>query len=58
MEELLTKQEVAAWLRMSPQSLVKWAQVGRIPAVKVGKSWLFRRSQLESWSNAGFGKQG
>ena len=47
--EILTLEEVAHYLRLKPQTLYKWAQEQRIPAVKLGKEWRFRKSILDRW---------
>ena len=49
--EILTLEEVAIYLRLKPQTIYKWAQEKRIPAVKLGKEWRFRRSILDRWLN-------
>ena len=47
--EILTIDEVAQYLRLTPQTIYKWAQERRIPAVKLGKEWRFRRSVIDKW---------
>ncbi len=47
--EILTLEEVAAYLRLRPQTIYKWAQEKRIPAAKLGKEWRFRRSVIDRW---------
>jgi excisionase family DNA binding protein len=47
--EILTIDEVAEYLRLTPQTIYKWAQEKRIPAVKLGKEWRFRRSIIDKW---------
>ena len=47
--EILTLEEVAHYLRLKPQTIYKWVQEKRIPAVKLGKEWRFRRSILDRW---------
>ena len=47
--EILTLDEVARYLRLKPQTIYKWAQERRIPAVKLGKEWRFRKSVLDRW---------
>ena len=47
--EILTLEEVAHYLRLKPQTIYKWANERRIPAVKLGKEWRFRRSILDRW---------
>ncbi len=47
--EILTLEEVARYLRLKPQTIYKWAQEKRIPAVKLGKEWRFRKSVIDRW---------
>jgi PTS system nitrogen regulatory IIA component len=47
--EILTIEEVATYLRLTPQTIYKWAQERRIPAVKLGKEWRFRKSIVDRW---------
>jgi excisionase family DNA binding protein len=47
--EILTIEEVAAYLRLTPQTIYKWAQEKRIPAAKLGKEWRFRKSIIDRW---------
>jgi len=49
--EILTLEEVAQYLRLKPQTIYKWVQERRIPAVKLGKEWRFRKSILDRWLN-------
>ena len=49
MEELMTIQEVAAYLKMSRQTIYRMARQDKIPALKVRSRWRFRRSDIESW---------
>jgi len=47
--DILTVEEVAAYLRLQPQTIYRWAQEKRIPSVKLGKEWRFRKSILDRW---------
>jgi excisionase family DNA binding protein len=47
--DILTVEEVAHYLRLQPQTIYKWAQEKRIPAVKLGKEWRFRKTILDRW---------
>ena len=51
-ETLLNVQEVAEFLQMNAATIYNWAQEGRIPAIKLGRSWRFRRTDLERWLDA------
>jgi excisionase family DNA binding protein len=48
-ENLMTVKEVAALLRVSPQTLYKMLEQRSIPAVKVGSQWRFDRDQIREW---------
>ena len=48
-EALLTSKEAAALLKVHPKVLERWAKAGEIPALKVGKFWRYRASDLEAW---------
>ena len=51
MEEIMTLEEVAIYLKVKPQTIYTWAQEGKIPAAKLGKEWRFRRSVIDRWFN-------
>src|SRR3546814_18145477 len=55
--EILTLEEVAAFLRAGKRTVYRFAQRGEIPAFKVGGTWRFRRSELESWIDQNSHKQ-
>ncbi len=47
--EVMTVSEVAEYLRVNPQTVYRKAKVGELPAVRIGRSIRFRRSELEAW---------
>jgi excisionase family DNA binding protein len=47
--EILTLDEVAAFLKAGKRTVYRFAQNGEIPAFKLGGTWRFRRSELETW---------
>ena len=48
-DEIMTIEEVAAYLRLKPQTIYLWAQEGKIPAAKLGNQWRFKRSMVDRW---------
>jgi excisionase family DNA binding protein len=48
-EPLLDVAEAAALLRYHPRTIQVMAKAGRLPAMRLGKYWRFRRSQLDAW---------
>jgi PTS system nitrogen regulatory IIA component len=49
MDDILTLEEVANYLRVSDKIVYEWAQKGEIPAGKIGTVWRFRKSDIEQW---------
>lgn len=47
--EILTIEEVAAYLRVSDRTVYEWAQKGQIPCGKIGTSWRFKRDDIARW---------
>ena len=52
--EIMTLEEVAAYLKLKPQTIYTWAQEKKIPAAKLGKEWRFKRSIIDRWINQHF----
>jgi excisionase family DNA binding protein len=50
--DVLTINEVAAFLRIPRSSVYKLAQTGSIPCRKVGRHWRFSHRALQSWLEA------
>lgn len=50
-EEILTIDEVAQYLRVSVRTVYEWAQKGEIPAGKIGTVWRFKKTEIEQWIN-------
>jgi len=51
MDEIMTIEEVAKYLKLKPQTIYTWAQNGKIPAAKLGKEWRFKRAVIDKWFN-------
>ncbi|MCM8787019.1 MAG: helix-turn-helix domain-containing protein [Candidatus Omnitrophica bacterium] len=47
--EILTFQEVRRFLKVSNSTLYRLAQSKKIPALKIGRTWRFRKEKLISW---------
>ncbi len=46
---LLNVKQVARYLQLKESTIYSWAQDGKIPAIKIGRTWRFRRSDLDAW---------
>ncbi|MNY11660.1 Helix-turn-helix domain protein [compost metagenome] len=47
--EILTLDEVAAYLKAGKKTVYRLAQHGEMPGFKLGGTWRFRRSELDRW---------
>ena len=48
-EPLLTADEAAKLLRIHTKTLQAMARAGKLPCIRMGKYWLFRKSLLDVW---------
>lgn len=53
-EDIMTLEEVAKFLKLKPQTIYVWCQEGKIPAIKLGKEWRFRKSVIDRWLDLQF----
>ena len=47
--EILTLEEVAAYLKAGKKTVYRQAQQGQIPSFKLGGTCRFRRTELDRW---------
>ncbi|GHU13023.1 hypothetical protein AGMMS50225_22240 [Betaproteobacteria bacterium] len=57
-DEILTIEEVAAYLKAGRRTVYRFAANGQIPAFKLGGTWRFRRTELDRWIANRIGTQG
>lgn len=48
-QDLRTVRQVAQFLQLNEATIYAWAQEGKIPAIKAGRNWQFRESNLTRW---------
>lgn len=46
--ELLTVEETAKYLKMSPQVIRRWLREKKLPGYKVGKEWRVAKEDIDS----------
>ena len=56
-DEILTIEEVAAYLKAGRRTVYRLAANGQIPAFKLGGTWRFQRAELDRWIAARMGAQ-
>ena len=48
-KNIMTVHEVARYLRLSQAKVYRLAKAGKIPAMRIGKSWRFRKDMIDDW---------
>ncbi|MEA3453436.1 MAG: helix-turn-helix domain-containing protein [Candidatus Caldatribacteriota bacterium] len=49
MDEYLTAKQVARYLQVKPLTVYQWARTNKIPAVKIGRIWRFKKNLIDSF---------
>ena len=49
-EALVTPEEASTYLRVHPKTVIRLARQKLIPALRIGKHWRFRASDLIDWT--------
>ena len=48
-DPFLTTDEVLAYLNLNLKTVYRLIKAGRLPAVRVGRQWRFRKSDIDRW---------
>ena len=48
-ESFLTTEEVLDYLQVNLRTVYRLIKAGKIPAVRVGRQWRFRKSDIDAW---------
>ena len=46
---IMTVHEVAEYLRLSEAKVYRLVKEGRMPVIRIGKTWRFRKDLLDDW---------
>jgi len=49
MEEYLTAKQVAEYLQVKPLTIYQWAREDKIPAIKIGRIWRFKKEAIDAF---------
>jgi excisionase family DNA binding protein len=52
-DDVMTIDELAAYLKLSKSSLYQFARVGKVPGVKIGQQWRFHKDVIDAWIKDG-----
>ena len=53
MPDVMTVEQAASYLQVTPETVRRKARAGDIPAAKVGRHWRFRKADLDGWLSRG-----
>jgi len=45
-DELLTPEEAAEWLRVTPDTIYRWLREGELPAIKLGRLYRIPKAEV------------
>ena len=48
-DTLMDIKQVASYLQINEATAYNWAQKGKLPGIKIGRIWRFRREDIEAW---------
>jgi excisionase family DNA binding protein len=49
MGEYLTAKQVAEYLQVKPLTIYQWAREDKIPAIKIGRIWRFKKEAIDTF---------
>ena len=49
LQAFLTTEEVLGYLKTTPRTVYRLIRNGELPAVRIGRQWRFRRTDLDAW---------
>ena len=55
MSDIMTAQELSAYLKITTTTIYKLAQQGEIPSFKIGSEWRFKKELIDRWLESGAG---
>jgi len=56
MSEIMTAQELSAYLKITTTTIYKLAQQGDMPCFKIGSEWRFKKELIDRWLEKGAGR--
>ena len=51
--EIMTLDDLAAYIQLSKSSLYKLCQAGKVPGMKIGRHWRFHKDIIDAWVRDG-----
>ena len=48
-DSLITVQEMAKYLKVEESTIYAWAKEGKLPGIKMGRFWRFKKKDINKW---------
>lgn len=45
-DEIITPEEASKYLKVNVRTIYRWAHTGQVPAIRAGRQWRFRKTEL------------
>ena len=52
-DDIMTLDDLAAYIKLSKSSLYKLCQAGKVPGTKIGRTWRFHKDVIDTWIKTG-----
>ncbi len=52
-DKWLTVEEICEYLSVGKDTIYKWIEQRNMPAHRVGRRWMFQKSEVDTWIKAG-----
>lgn len=47
--EVMTVHDLATYLKMSDARIYRMARAGKLPVIRIGKTWRFKKDMVDNW---------
>ena len=47
--EVMTVHDLASYLKMSDARIYRMARAGKLPVIRIGKTWRFKKDMVDNW---------
>ena len=52
-EPYMTVEDVCKYFSSTKETVYRWIKKNKMPAYRIGKRWMFRRSAIDEWVKSG-----
>lgn len=56
-ERYMTVEDLCLYLSVTRETVYRWIKQNKLPALRVGKRWMFQRVEIDNWVKADRGSK-